>query len=120
MKKNKLMGDLKQDTCSITGLAVSTFCATVMMDTYSLCEDSWRKKGIYPPKIEDALLQDVGDSLNTFKSLRLAQMIAERRERLIGASEEEQGQLLSEIKYYSDILRQLGQALGMVIARRLD
>ena len=29
MKKNKLMGDLKQDTCSITGLAVSTFCATV-------------------------------------------------------------------------------------------
>ncbi len=100
--------------------ALRTFCATVMMDTYSLCEDSWRKKGIYPPKIEDALLQDVGDSLNTFKSLRLAQMIAERRERLIGASEEEQGQLLSEIKYYSDILRQLGQALGMVIARRLD
>lgn len=100
--------------------ALRTFCATVMMDTYSLCEDSWRKKGIYPPKIEDALLQDVGDSLNTFKSLRLAQMIAERRERLIDASEEEQGQLLSEIKYYSDILRQLGQALGMVIARRLD
>ena len=100
--------------------ALRTFCATVMMDTYSLCEDSWRKKGIYPPKIEDALLQDVGDSLNTFKSLRLAQMIAERRERLIGASEEEQGQLLSEIKYYSDILRQLGQALGMVIARRLE
>ena len=100
--------------------ALRTFCATVMMDTYSLCEDSWRKKGIYPPKIEDALLQDVGDSLNTFKSLRLAQMIAERRERLIGASEEEQGQLLSEIKYYSDIFRQLGQALGMVIARRLD
>ena len=100
--------------------ALRTFCATVMMDTYSLCEDSWRKKGIYPPKIEDALLQDVGDSLNTFKSLRLAQMIAERRERLIGASEDEQGQLLSEIKYYSDILRQLGQALGMVIARRLD
>lgn len=100
--------------------ALRTFCATVMMDTYSLCEDSWRKKGIYPPKIEDSLLQDVGDSLNTFKSLRLAQMIAERRERLIGASEEEQGQLLNEIKYYSDILRQLGQALGMVIARRLD
>ena len=100
--------------------ALRTFCATVMMDTYSLCEDSWRKKGIYPPKIEDTLLQDVGDSLNTFKSLRLAQMIAERRERLIGASEEEQGQLLAEIKYYSDILRQLGQALGFVIARRLE
>ncbi len=100
--------------------ALRTFCATVMMDTYSLCEDSWRKKGIYPPRIEDALLQDVGDSLNTFKSLRLAQMIAEKRERLIGASEEEQGELLNEIKYYSEILRQLGQALGMVIARRLD
>ena len=100
--------------------ALRTFCATVMMDTYSLCEDSWRKKGIYPPRIEDALLQDVGDSLNTFKSLRLAQMIAEKRERLIGASEEEQGELLNEIKYYSEILRKLGQALGMVIARRLD
>ena len=47
-------------------------------------------------------------------------MIAEKRERLIGASEEEQGELLNEIKYYSEILRQLGQALGMVIARRLD
>ncbi len=100
--------------------ALRTFCATVMMDTYSLCEDSWRKKGIYPPKIEDALLQDVDDSLNTFKSLRLAQMIAERRERLIGASEEEQGELLNEIAYYSEILRKLGKALGMVIARRLD
>ena len=100
--------------------ALRTFCATVMMDTYSLCEESWRKKGIYPPKIEDALLQDVSDSLNTFKSLRLAQMIAERRERLIGASEGEQGELLNEIAYYSEILRKLGKALGMVIARRLD
>lgn len=95
--------------------ALRTFCATVMMDTYSLCEDSWRKKGIYPPKIEDALLQDVSDSLNTFKSMRIAQMIEERRERLIGASYEEQMQLLGEIKQYSDIARQIGRALGFVI-----
>ena len=100
--------------------ALRTFCATVMMDTYSLCEDSWRKKGIYPPKIEDALLQDVTDSLNTFKSLRIAQMIADRRERLVGASEEEQMMLLAEIKQYTDISRQIGKALGMVIARRLN
>jgi len=95
--------------------ALRTFCATVMMDTYSLCEDSWRKKNIYPPKVEDNLLKDVTDSINTFKSIRLAQMIEERRERLIGASEEDQMQLLGEIKYYSDIARQIGKALGFVI-----
>lgn len=95
-----------------------TFCAAVMMDTYSLCEESWRKKGIYPPKIEDALLQDVSDSLNTFKALRIAQMIEERRERLIGASEEDQMQLLAEIKQYTDIARQIGKALGFVITPR--
>jgi hypothetical protein len=95
--------------------ALRTFCATVMMDTYSLCEESWRKKNIYPPKVEDNLLKDVTDSLNTFKSIRLAQMIEERRERLIGASEEDQMQLLAEIKHYSDIARQIGKALGFVI-----
>ncbi len=95
--------------------ALRTFCATVMMDTYSLCEESWRKKNIYPPKVEDNLLKDVTDSLNTFKSIRLAQMIEERRERLIGASEEEQMQLLAEIKQYTDISRQIGRALGFVI-----
>ena len=100
--------------------ALRTFCATVMMDTYSICEESWKKKNIYPPKEEDNLLQDVRDSLNTFKSLRLAQMIAERRERLMGASDEEQMQLLAEIKQYTDLSRQIGSALGMVIARRLD
>lgn len=100
--------------------ALRTFCATVMMDTYSICEKSWKKKNIYPPKEEDNLLQDVRDSLNTFKSLRLAQMIAERRERLMGASDEEQMQLLAEIKQYTDLSRQIGSALGMVIARRLD
>ncbi len=97
-----------------------TFCAAVMMDTYSLCEDSWRKKGIYPPKIEDALLQDVSDSLNTFKAIRIAQMIQERRERLIGASEEDQMQLLAEIKQYSDIARQIGNALGLVITPKYN
>ena len=100
--------------------ALRTFCATVMMDTYSICEESWKKKNIYPPKEEDNLLQDVRDSLNTFKSLRLAQMIAERRERLMGASDEEQMQLLAEIKQYTDLSRKIGSALGMVIARRLD
>ena len=95
--------------------ALRTFCATVMMDTYSLCEDSWRKKGIYPPKIEDTLLQDVSDSLNTFKSVRLAEMIEERRQRLIGASDEEQMELLGEIKQYSDLAHQIGRALGFVI-----
>lgn len=100
--------------------AMRTFCATIMMDTYSICEESWKKKNVYPPKMEDNLLQDVRDSLNTFKSLRLAQMIADRRERLIGASEEEQRELLLEIKQYTDISQQVGKALGMVITRRLN
>ena len=100
--------------------AMRTFCATIMLDTYSICEESWKKKNVYPPKVEDNLLQDVRDSLNTFKSLRLAQMIADRRERLIGASEEEQRELLLEIKQYTDISQQVGKALGMVITRRLN
>lgn len=95
-----------------------SFSISLMFDTYTLCEESWKKKDIYPPKIEDNLLQDVKDSLGTFKSHRLAQMIAERREQLLAASGEQQQQLLAEIQQYTQLAHQLGSKLGQVIAPR--
>lgn len=95
-----------------------TFAISLMMDTYSLCEESWKKKDIYPPKKEDNMLQDVSDSLGTFKSMRLAQLIADRREQLRTADGEKELQLLAEIQQYSQISRQLGCKLGQVITPR--
>ena len=91
------------------------FAISLMMDTYSLSE-TWKKKGIYVPKIEDNMLQDLKESLYTFKCGRLAQMIEERRERLRGANEEEQRELLAEIQQYSTLSRQMQQARNIVIA----
>ena len=92
------------------------FAITLMMDTYTLCEESWKKKDIYPPKIEDNLLQDVKDSLGTFKSQRLTQMIDERREQLLTTTDDErQRLLLAEIKQYTDLLHQIGRNMGMVV-----
>ena len=95
-----------------------TFAITLMMDTYSLCEESWKKKDIYPPRIEDNLLADVRESLGTFRSIRLAQMIDEKRERLRTTTGDEQLQLLAEIQKYSQVARQIGQQMGQVITPR--
>ncbi len=96
--------------------ALRAFAITLMMDTYTLCEESWKKKDIYPPKIEDNLLQDVKDSLGTFKSQRLTQMIDERREQLLTTTDDErQRLLLAEIKQYTDLLHQIGRSMGMVV-----
>lgn len=95
-----------------------TFAITLMMDTYSLCEESWKKKDIYPPHIEDNLLADVTESIGTFKSIRLQQMIAERREQLRTADDEKQMQLLGEIQQFGQALQQLGKQLGQVITPR--
>lgn len=93
-----------------------TFAAALMMDTYSLWEESWKKKDIYPPKIEDNLLKDVTDSLNVFKGQRIAHMIADRREQLRTATPDQQAALLAEIQQYSQVARQIGLALGHVIS----
>lgn len=93
-----------------------TFAAALMMDTYSLWVDSWKKKEIYPPKIEDNLLKDVQDSLYVFKAQRLSRMIADCRERLRTASPEQQTQLLAEIQQYTQVARRIGLALGHVIS----
>ena len=91
------------------------FTISLMMDSYSL-SDSWRAKGIFVPKIEDNLLQDLRESIFTFKSGRIAQMVAERREQLRYADEEGQRRLLAEIKQYTDLARQMQQARNIVIA----
>lgn len=91
------------------------FAISLMMDTYSLSE-TWRNKGIHLPKIEDNLLQDLTESLYTFKCGRLAHMIDERRERLRDAGEDEQRELLAEIQQYSALGRQMQKARNIVIA----
>ncbi len=91
------------------------FAISLMMDTYSL-SDTWRKKGVFVPRIEDNLLQDLTESIFTFKSGRLAQMTAELRERLRGATNEEERELLLQIQQYSAVARQLQQARNIVIA----
>lgn len=97
-----------------------TFAATLMMDTYTLCEDSWRKKDIYPPKLTDNLLQDVSDSINIFKSHRIAQTIVDLREQLRDADPDRQTDILLQIQQYTDIQRQLGKALGLVITPKYN
>ncbi len=91
------------------------FAISLMMDTYSL-SDSWRTKGVYVPKIEDNLMQDLTESLYTFKSERIAQMIEERREQLRTASEDRQRELLAEMQQYTALGRQMQQARNIVIA----
>lgn len=91
------------------------FAISLMMDTYSL-SDSWRAKGVYVPRMEDNLLQDLTESLYTFKSERIAQMIEERREQLRTASEDRQRELLSEMQQYAALGRQMQQARNIVIA----
>ncbi len=97
-----------------------SFVAGLMVDTYSV-SDSWMKlKQIHVPKIEENLKQDLTDTLYTFKRLRLMQMVRSLNDQLRGADETRQLQLLTEIKYYSDLARTLGQALGQVISPRFN
>jgi len=92
------------------------FAAGLMVDTYSL-SDSWLKlKRIHVPTIEDNLRQDLLDTLYTFKQQCLLRIVRQKTDELRGADEEKQMQLLSEIKYYNDTLRTLGNALNQVIA----
>ena len=95
------------------------FAISLMMDTYTL-SDTWRRKGVFVPKPEDTLLQDVTESIYTFKSSRLAQMTAELRERLRTASVDEERELLAQIQQYSSVTRQLQQARNIVIAPHYD
>ncbi len=97
-----------------------SFAAGLMVDTYSV-SSSWLKlKQIHIPTVEENLRQDLTDTLYTFKRLRLAQMVRSLSEQLQSADEDRQRQLLIEIKYYSDLSRKLGNALGQVIAPRFN
>ena len=91
------------------------FAISLMMDTYNL-SDTWRQKGIFVPKMEDNLLQDLTESIYAFKSTRLAQMIDELRERLRSATLEDERDLLAQIQQYTAVARQLQQARNIVIA----
>ncbi len=95
------------------------FAVTLMMDTYSL-SDSWRAKGVFVPKIEDNLLQDLTESIYAFKSGRLSQMTADLREQLRTATEEQQRELLLQIQQYNSVMRQMQTVRNIVIAPRCD
>ncbi len=96
-----------------------TFAITLMMDTYSLCP-GWDRKvkemGVYVPKANDNLLQDVTDSVYAFKNHRLSQMINDCREQLRNADEEKQRELLAQIKEYTSVSHQLQKARNIVIS----
>ena len=91
------------------------FAISLMMDTYTL-SDTWRNKGIFVPKPEDNLLQDLTESVYTFKSGRLAQVIDTLREQLRSASVDEERELLAQIQQYSAVARRLQKARNIVIA----
>ena len=101
--------------------ALRTFAISLMMDTYSLCK-GWEKKvkelGVFIPKPDDNLLQDVTDTVYAFKIQSLMSVINERREALRGADTEREREILMEINQYSEVLRNLQKAKGMVIAPR--
>jgi DNA primase len=101
--------------------ALRTFAISLMMDTYSLCK-GWEKKqaemGVFIPKPDDNLLQDVTDSIYAFKIQSLTTHINDLRERMRSADTDTERRLLGEIQQYSQVLRQLQSAKGMVIAPR--
>ncbi len=99
---------------------LSSFAAGLMVDTYSV-SDSWmKKKQIHVPTIEENLRQDLTETLYTFKRQRLYQMVSSLTDQLRGADEEQQRQLLTEIQFYSNLARSIGNALGQVIAPRYN
>ena len=101
---------------------LKTFAVSLMMDSYTLCEgwESKRELGVFIPKIEDNLLQDLQQSLYMFKYQRLRQMMDERSEELRGADAERQMLLLAEIKQYGEVARTLQKERGIVITPHYD
>ena len=97
-----------------------SFAIALMFDNYTICDESWKKKDIYPPKIEDNLLQDVSESLGLFRSRRLAEMIADLRRQLVDADADHQRELLAQIQRYTMVARQIGDQLGQVITPRYE
>ena len=99
--------------------ALRTFAISLMMDTYTLCK-GWERKvkemGVYLPKADDNMLQDLTESIYAFKSQRLAQLTAVLREQLRTASVDEERELLVQIQQYTAVSRQLQQARNIVIA----
>ena len=77
---------------------LSSFTVALMMDTYSLSQ-SWKNKNVHVPKLEDGLLQDITESLTTFKRLFFQQRIAHSREQLHNATPDEEIQLLEQIMH---------------------
>ena len=96
--------------------SLRAFAVSLMLDTYRV-SDSWKEKGIYIPKVEDNLSQDVIDSLLSFKIHCVDDRIADNAHRFRSvANEEDMMMLLAEKKNLIDLRQQLGRALNRVIS----
>ena len=91
------------------------FAISLMMDTYRI-SDSWRKKQIFVPKLEDNLQTDVTEALLSFKLKCLDEKIADNALRLRSASGDEVLTLLEEKKQFIEMRRNIGIALHRVIS----
>lgn len=96
--------------------SLRAFAVSLMLDTYRV-SDSWKEKGIYIPKVEDNLGQDVIESLLSFKIHCVDDRIADnaRRFRMV-TNEDDMMMLLAEKKNLIDLRQQLGRALNRVIS----
>ena len=95
--------------------ALRSFAISLMLDTFRI-SDTWRRKQVFVPSLEDNLQTDLTETLLSFKLKCIADRIADNARRFREAkSDEEVMQLLAEKKSLVDIRRQIGQALHRVI-----
>ncbi|MBQ9417240.1 MAG: DNA primase [Bacteroidales bacterium] len=93
-----------------------TFVITLMVDDNPIWRESWEKKGVFTPTIEDNLLKDVVESINHFKQVYIAQHIDNLREEIRNAPSDQQAPLLMQLQQYKQIEIQLSSSLGYVIS----
>lgn len=92
------------------------FAISLMVDTYRV-SDSWRKKQIYVPKLEDNLKSDLSEALLSFKLKCIDDRIADNSQQLRMASDEDTlYSLLQKKKSLVDLRREIGIALHRVIS----
>ncbi|MBP3763950.1 MAG: DNA primase [Bacteroidales bacterium] len=92
------------------------FAISLMVDTYRI-SDSWRKKQVYVPRLEDKLQEDITEALFSFKLKCLDNRIADNAQRMRMASGgDEMFALLQEKKQLIDLRRDIGLMLHRVIS----
>ena len=95
--------------------ALRSFAISLMLDTYRISE-SWRRKQVFVPTLEDHLREDLTETMLSFKLKCIDERIAENGRRLREArGEEEVDRLLLEKKGLVEVRRKIGGVLHRVI-----